>query len=137
MARVKIYGLDFTSVPSGRMPLVAVGCTLNGRVLRVESTEVLGGFEGFEGFLESGGPWDCGMDFPFGQPRTLVEGLGSKKTEEAYGFVVRMADALDLVLCAVQAAWAYTKRDEGWGVPGECDRDEGWILDPQLLAKDG
>jgi hypothetical protein len=37
----------------------------------------------------------------------------------------------------VQAAWAYTKRDESWGVPEECDRDEGWILDPQLLAKDG
>jgi hypothetical protein len=79
----------------------------------------------------------------------LVEGLGAKEMEVTYGFIVRMnevwreelardpmADALDSVLCTVQAAWAYTKRDEGWGFPGECDR-EGWILASQLLAKDG
>jgi hypothetical protein len=75
MARVKIYGLDFTSAPSRRKPFAAVGCTLEGRVLRIESAEVLGDFEGFEGFLESGGPWVCEMDFSFGQPRPLVEAL--------------------------------------------------------------
>ncbi len=281
MARMRIYGLDFTSAPSKRKPLVAVGCTLNGDALRMKSAEVLGGFEEFEGFLEEGGPWVCGMDFPFGQPRPLIEalgwpgtwegyvgkvsrlskeefegaikdymagrpkggkyhyrladrrsgsssamrlfrvpagkmfyrgaplllssgvsvepcrptgsgrvaveaypavvarrflgrrsyksderkkqtlvqraareelitGLGSTTLREAYGFVVEMdgawreehardpmADTLDSLLCAVQAAWAYTKRDEGWGVPAECDRDEGWILDPQLLEERG
>ena len=73
---MKIYGLDFTSTPTGRKPFVAVECTLEDRVLRVEGAEVLGGFEGFERFLESGGPWVCGMDFPFGQPRPFVEALG-------------------------------------------------------------
>ncbi len=278
---MRIYGLDFTSVPSRRKPLVAVGCAFDGRTLRVEEAEVLTGFEKFEAFLERGGPWVCGMDFPFGQPRSLVEaqgwppgwegyvgkisrlskedfegvieadmatrpagaryryrladrrsrsssamrlfrvpvgkmfyrgaprllrsgvsvepcrptgsgrvaveaypavvarrflgkrsyksderkkqtadqraareelveGLGSAALEEAYGFVVEMdggwreelardpmADALDSVLCAVQAAWAYARRDEGWGVPAECDRDEGWIVDPQLLVGEG
>ena len=80
----------------------------------------------------------------------LVAGWGSAALEEAYGFVVEVdgswrerfvrepaADALDSVLCAVQAAWAYTKRDEGWGIPEECDRDEGWIVDPHLLVRDG
>jgi hypothetical protein len=43
------------------------------------------------------------------------------------------ADALDSLLCAVQAAWAHERRDEGYGVPSECDPDEGWILDPALL----
>jgi len=43
------------------------------------------------------------------------------------------ADALDSLLCAVQAAWAYTQRDDNYGVPPECDPDEGWILDPALL----
>jgi hypothetical protein len=278
---VKIYGLDFTSAPTGRKPLVAIACTLEKRVLRVEGVEVLDDFEEFEGFLESGGPWVCGMDFPFGQPRPLIEalgwpsswegyvgkvsrlsqeefedaikghmagrpkggkfhyrladrrsgsssammlfrvpvgkmfyrgaprllasgvsiepcrptdrgcvaveaypavvarrflgresyksddrkkqtpaqrtareklleGLGSETLEEAYGFTVEidaawreelardpMADTLDSVLCAVQAAWAYTKSGERWGVPEECDRDEGWIMDPQLLVKGG
>jgi hypothetical protein len=44
------------------------------------------------------------------------------------------ADALDSLLCAVQAAWAFSKKNEGWGVPPECDPDEGWILDPALVA---
>jgi hypothetical protein len=278
---VRIYGLDFTSAPSKRKPLVLVGCALKDSILHVESTEVLGGFEEFERFLGSGGPWACGMDFPFGQPRPLlaalawpetwegyvgkisrlskeefeaaikghmagrpegskyhyrladrrsgsssamrlfrvpvgkmfyrgaplllsadvsvepcrptgsgrvaleaypavvarrflgrrsyksderkkqtpvqraargelVAGLESATLREAYGFVVEMdetwreelvrepmADTLDSLLCAVQAAWAYTQRDEGWGVPEECDRDEGWILDPQLLEGRG
>ena len=46
-----------------------------------------------------------------------------------------LADALDSLLCAVQAAWAYLKRDDDYGVPPECDPDEGWILDPALLAE--
>ena len=281
MARVRIYGLDFTSAPSRRKPLVALGCELDGDVLRVEGAKEMTSFEEFEAFLNNGGPWVCGMDFPFCQRRALVEalhwslswegyvgkvaklskeefegalkadmahrpagskyryrladrrsgsssammlfrvpvgkmfyrgaprllhsdvsvqpcrptgsgrvaveaypavvarrfldkrsyksderrkqtstqraareelvaGLGSATLEEAYGFVVEIdgpwrerfvrepaADALDSLLCAVQAAWAYTKRDEGWGVPEECDRDEGWILDPQLLLDEG
>ena len=274
---IKVYGLDFTSAPGKRKPLIAVGCTLEGDLLRVEDSETMFDFDGFEGFLQHPGPWVCGMDFPFGQPRSLVEALGwpegwegyvgkvaamtkeefeggiksdmaqrpagskwryrladhrsgsssammlfrvpvgkmffqgaprllssgvdvvpcrpngstrvaleaypavvarrflgrrgyksddrKKQTdahrtareelldglespglEEAYGFRVLMdeawrerfirepaADSLDSLLCAVQAAWSYTKSKEGWGVPSECDIDEGWILDPSLL----
>ncbi len=39
-------------------------------------------------------------------------------------------DALDAVLCAVQAAWA--ARQENYGVPEGVDRLEGWIADPSL-----
>ena len=281
MSRMRIYGLDFTSAPNKRKPLVAVGCELEGDILRVERAEEMTSFEEFEKFLEGEGTWVCGMDFPFGQPRSLIEalgwprswegyvgkvsrisreefedaiksdmaqrpagskyryrltdrrsgsssammlfrvpvgkmfyrgaprllrsgisvepcrptgsprvaveaypavlarrflgktsyksderkkqtsarrtarkklvtGLGSYTLREAYGFIVEMnsswrerfveeptADALDSLLCAAQAAWAYTRRNEGWGVPEECNRDEGWILDPQLLVKDG
>ena len=71
---------------------MAVGCTLEGRVLRIESAEVLGGFEGFEGFLESGGPWVCGMDFSFGQPRPFVEALDRPSNWEGYvGKVSRLS----------------------------------------------
>jgi hypothetical protein len=275
---VRIYGLDFTSAPSRRKPLVALGCTLEGKTLRVEDSAEMTGFAGFENFLERPGPWVCGMDFPFGQPRSLISalgwpeswegyigevarlskeefedairadmvrrpagskyryrladrrsgsssammlfrvpvgkmfyrgaprllasgvsvepcrprrdarvaveaypavvarrflgrasyknderrkqttaqraareklvaGLGSDALREAYGFVVEMgdhwreefvrdasADALDSLLCAVQAAWAYTRKDENYGIPPECDPDEGWILDPELLT---
>jgi Protein of unknown function (DUF429) len=273
---VKIFGLDFTSAPGRRKPLIVLGCTLEGDSLRVEDSERLTDFGGFEDFLQRRGPWVCGMDFPFGQPRsliatlgwpeswegyvgevgrlpkeefedkiradmelrpagskwryrladrrsgsssammlfrvpvgkmfyqgaprllasgvrvepcrrngdervaieaypavvarrflgrtaykrdgvpdtperrsareTLLAGLESALLREVYGFAVEMdarwrdefvrdpsADALDSLLCAVQAAWAYEKRDEGYGVPPECDPDEGWILDPALL----
>ena len=275
---MKIYGLDFTSAPGRRKPLIVLGCKLEDNSLRIENSETLTDFGGFEDFLRRPGPWLCGMDFPFGQPRslvaalgwpedwegyvskvgglskdefedairadmatrppgskwryrladrrshsssammlfrvpvgkmfyqgaprllasgvrvepcrrngddrvaveaypavvarrflgrtaykrdavpdtperrsareTLLAGLGSETLREAYGFTLEMddrwrkqfvgepsADALDSLLCAVQAAWAYTKRDENYGVPQECDPDEGWILDPALLAE--
>jgi Protein of unknown function (DUF429) len=275
---VKIYGLDFTSAPNNRKPLIVLGCTLEGNSLRVEDSETLTDFGGFEDFLQRQGPWVCGMDFPFGQPRSLVAALGwprswegyvgevgrlpkeefegeiradmalrppgskwryrladrrsgsssammlfrvpvgkmfyqgaprllasgvrvepcrrngdnrvaveaypavvarrflgrtgykrdgvpdtperrfaretllagleSVALRDVYGFTVEMegswreefvrdpsADALDSLLCAVQAAWAYTRRDDDYGVPPECDPDEGWILDSALLAE--
>jgi hypothetical protein len=275
---VRIYGLDFTSAPGRRKPLIALGCTLQGDSLRVEDSETLTDFGGFEDFLQKEGPWVCGMDFPFGQPGSLVSALGwpeswegyvgevarllkedfegairadmalrppgskwryrladrrsgsssammlfrvpvgkmfyqgaprllasgvrvepcrrngdervaveaypavvarrflgrtaykrdgvpdtperrsaretllagleSAALREVYGFTVEMdvswreefvrdpsADTLDSLLCAIQAAWAYGRRDDNYGVPPECDPDEGWILDPALLAE--
>jgi hypothetical protein len=276
---VKIYGLDFTSAPGRRKPLIALGCTLESNVLRVEDSQKMTDFSTFESFLQRPGPWVCGMDFPFGQPRSLVSALGwppdwegyagevtrlgkeefesairadmarrpagskyryrltdrrsgsssammlfrvpvgkmfyrgaprllasgvsvqpcrpnqnarvaveaypavvarrflgrasyknderakqtaahrdareslvagleSETLREAYGFTVVLegswredlvqdpvGDALDSLLCAVQAAWAYTKRDENYGIPAECDPNEGWILDPYLLVE--
>src|SRR5215207_940572 len=73
---MRIYGLDFTSTPSRRKPLVALLCTLEDDVLRVEGSEEITDFAGFEDFLGRPGPWVCGMDFPFGQPRSLVAALG-------------------------------------------------------------
>lgn len=66
-----------------------------------------------------------------------VAGLGSAALEEAHGLVVETdgswrerfvrepaADTLDSLLRAMQATRAYTKRNDGWGVPEECDRNE-------------
>jgi hypothetical protein len=275
---MRIYGLDFTSAPGRKKPLIVLGCRLDEGALRVEGSQTLTDFGGFENFLSRLGPWVCGMDFPFGQPRslvstlgwpegwegyvgkvgelskvefedairadmatrppgskwryrladrrsgsssammlfrvpvgkmfyqgaprllasgvrvepcrrngdtrvaveaypavvarrflgrtaykrdavpdtperksareTLVAGLASTTLEQIYGFTVEMddhwreefvadpsADALDSLLCAVQAAWAYLERDESFGVPPECDTDEGWIVDPALLTE--
>jgi hypothetical protein len=275
---MKIYGLDFTSAPGRKKPLIVLGCRLDEGTLHVEDSQTLTDFGGFENFLSGLGPWVCGMDFPFGQPRslvsalgwpegwegyvgkigelskadfedairadmatrppgskwryrladrrsgsssammlfrvpvgkmfyqgaprllasgvrvepchrngdtrvaveaypavvarrflgrtaykrdavpdtperksareTLVAGLASTALEQVYGFTVEMddhwmeefvadpsADALDSLLCAVQAAWAYLERDESFGVPPECDTDEGWIVDPALLTE--
>lgn len=274
---MRIHGLDFTSAPGKRKPLIALGCTLEADILRVEGSQEMMDFDGFREFLRLPGPWVCGMDFPFGQPGSLIEALGwpanwegyvgkvgampkeefegairadmarrpkgskwryrladrrsgsssammlfrvpvgkmffqgaprlrsssvsimpcrpngdnrvaveaypavvarrflgrtgyknderrkqssvqrsareklvrgleSGTLKKEYGFVVEMdegwrerfvrepaADTLDSLLCGIQAAWAYTRRDLDYGVPDECDPDEGWILDPYLL----
>jgi hypothetical protein len=44
-------------------------------------------------------------------------------------------DKLDSVLCAVQAAWAYTRRANGYGIPANCDPLEGWIVDPNMVDR--
>jgi hypothetical protein len=41
-------------------------------------------FEEFDAFLDRSGPWVAGIDFPFGQPRRLIENLGWPMTWEGY-----------------------------------------------------
>ncbi len=77
----------------------------------------------------------------------IVAGIRSASLQAHYGVTLTlsdtqanrlaqepMGDELDAVLCAIQAAWAYTQRDNGYGISAACDTCEGWILDPKLLA---
>lgn len=74
--------------------------------------------------------------------REIVKGITSDRLVELYGLTVRMTDEmaetlvkdamgdmLDALLCAVQAGWAYKEREKGYGIPAECDKNEGWIVD--------
>ncbi len=45
------------------------------------------------------------------------------------------ADRLDALLCAIQAAWSWTRRDQNYGIPAGIDAVEGWIVDPGLLGQ--
>lgn len=45
------------------------------------------------------------------------------------------ADHLDALLCAIQAAWAWTLRHEVFRTPGNIDPLEGWIADPEITIK--
>ncbi|MGH2497913.1 MAG: DUF429 domain-containing protein [Ktedonobacteraceae bacterium] len=74
--------------------------------------------------------------------KEIVQGLRSERLAEWYGLSIEMSDTLeemliedgmgdmlDAVLCAVQAAWVYMQSERGYGIPVECDKDEGWIVD--------
>jgi len=39
-------------------------------------------------------------------------------------------DSLDALLCAIQAAWSWRQRHNGFGAPSNVDPLEGWIADP-------
>jgi hypothetical protein len=69
--------------------------------------------------------------------RKIVEGAAKPH----YGITVRApmeladdpgADHLDALLCAIQAGWAWTRRNDGFGLPWWIDPLEGWIADPAI-----
>ena len=273
---MKIFGVDFTSVPSSRKPITCAQCRLDENGLSLETCFPIRSFDEFENFLLQPGLWVAGFDFPFGQPRKLIENMGwpqtwegyirhlspltkkdfdallktyrdarprgdkqhlrrtdeiakskspmmmygvpvgkmflegsrrlldagisvhpcrerndprvvveaypalvarrwianrsyksdekkkqmlalrsareelvrgllSKNTQFYFGFDIHLssdyaddfigegsADQLDAMLCAIQAGWAYTQREHNYGIPTDCDRLEGWIVDPGM-----
>lgn len=73
--------------------------------------------------------------------RELLNALVSTEARKAYGLRIAApteladdpaGDRLDALLCAVQAAWAWTQRNADFGMPETSDRLEGWIADPAL-----
>ena len=45
-------------------------------------------------------------------------------------------DYLDSVLCAIQAAWSYTMKENNYGIPMDASIIEGWICDPQIFPNE-
>lgn len=80
------------------------------------------------------------------QRQNILHALHERRFSTEWGFTVDVqcgdelvadasGDRLDAVLCAIQAAWAYTQRKRGYGIPGSrhpAIRSEGWIVDPLL-----
>jgi hypothetical protein len=88
---MKIYGIDFTSAPNSKKAITYAQCSLSEKGLFLEALGRLTSFDEFEYFLRQPGPWVAGIDFPFGQPRTLIENLGWPQTWGGYvGCVAKM-----------------------------------------------
>lgn len=81
---MKIYGLDFTSAPSRRKPITCAGGVVLDDRLHLEELNAFTHFAEFDGFLNRPGPRVAGFDFPFGQPRKLVQNLGWPLSWEGY-----------------------------------------------------
>jgi hypothetical protein len=75
----------------------------------------------------------------------IIDGIRSLELVATYGVSLLMSDdladillqdamgdQLDAVLCAIQAAWAFLRRDQKYGIPPEHEA-EGWIVDPLLI----
>ena len=81
---MKIFGVDFTSAPSSRKPITYAVCELRGRQLHHIESRRLKSFKEFKAFLRTPGPWVAGFDFPFGQPRKLIDNLQWDPDWESY-----------------------------------------------------
>jgi len=99
---MRIYGVDFTSAPRRGKPITVAVCDFAGGVLHVRDYERLGDFPQFEAFLAREGEWVAGLDFPFGQPRKLIDNLGWPQDWEDY---VMLVDAMG------KQAWVDTVKD--------------------------
>lgn len=82
--------------------------------------------------------------------KTREQILNGLKThaERDFGFRIRIGsnpreqasenqsgDCIDAVLCAVQATWSKRNKNPRDGIPVDCDKLEGWIVDPGLLKE--
>ena len=63
----------------------------------------------------------------YGVQVLVPEELKSRLVDDESG------DQVDAVLCAIQAAWA--SRQPNYGIPLNCESQEGWIVDPSVLEK--
>ena len=77
--------------------------------------------------------------------RALLDRLLSQALEDEFSIRIALdasirdelveeptGDFLGALLCSIQAAWAWTRREQDWGIPAEADCLEGWIVDPAL-----
>ncbi len=81
---MRILGMDFTSAPKPSKHITLAEGELADGVLTIKQVCGFPSFEGFEKALSSAGPWVAGIDFPFGQPRKLIEALQWPKGWTAY-----------------------------------------------------
>jgi len=71
-----IAGIDFTSAPSRRKPIVVALGRREGDAVVLERFESHIAFDTFARWLQTPGPWLGVFDLPFGLPRELVLALG-------------------------------------------------------------
>lgn len=73
-----VIGVDFTSSPGRRKPIVCVTCEFDEATARLSyrQTRTFEDFDSFEALLGAPGPWIAGLDFPFGQARRFIETIG-------------------------------------------------------------
>jgi len=82
---MKIFGIDFTSAPSGKKPITVAECELKrGGNLIVQKIHSLTSFDAFEKFLKQKGPWIAGIDFPFGLSGIFLSTLGLSHDWKTY-----------------------------------------------------
>lgn len=73
---MKVIGVDFTSAPGNRKPIVAAICSLEATILMLEEFKEFTDWPRYELWLSNEDTWIGAFDFPFGLPRRYVEKRG-------------------------------------------------------------
>lgn len=81
---MRVAGIDFTSAPTRRKPILVVEAGLAGDRVRVDALRRLDTFASFEEWLRTPGPWIGAFDFPFTMSRRFLTGIGWPEGWPAY-----------------------------------------------------
>lgn len=73
---VLLFGVDFSSAPSRRKPIVRAEGQRSGQTVTLRALHQHSSLDDWALSLQQPGPWVGGFDLPFGLPRALVEALG-------------------------------------------------------------
>nr|BBH95061.1 hypothetical protein KTA_32600 [Thermogemmatispora argillosa] len=87
-----IYGVDFTSAPCRRKPIVVAIGQLEGLGLAILGLEECYDWASFETYLHLPGPWIAALDLPFGLPAIVISALGWPSTWADYVALVARLD---------------------------------------------
>ena len=78
-----LWGVDFSSAPTARKPVVVAQGVRAGAVVRLQGVRTLPRMSDFETLLQTAGPWLGAFDFPFGLPRVFVQAQQLGDTAQA------------------------------------------------------
>ena len=105
----RLLGVDFSSAPSKRKPIVVAEGQLAGAVLRLQGLRALPRMEDFEALLAEPGPWLGAFDFPFGLPRAFVQAQDLGDSAAAVVRAVHARCATRMQFRALVDAWGNTQ----------------------------
>ena len=106
---MRLLGVDFSSAPTRRKPIVAATGQLHGAVLRLQALRVLPDMPAFEALLTEPGPWLGAFDFPFGLPRAFVQALQLGDSADAVIADLHRRAPTRMALRALIDAWGNTQ----------------------------
>jgi len=94
---LQVFGVEFTSAPSGAKPISVTRATLSGTHLEVCDHARLTTPADFETLLATPGPWLAGFDFPFAFARRFTAQIGWPQTWSALADHLAQMDKRDYV----------------------------------------
>jgi hypothetical protein len=105
----RLLGVDFSSAPTTRKPIVMAEGQAVGAVVRLKGLRTLPRMADFETLLAEPGPWLGAFDFPFGLPRAFVQAQALGDSAEAVVRALHARCATRMQFRALVDAWGNTR----------------------------
>ena len=105
----ELWGVDFSSAPSVRKPIVVASGVMAGAVLRLQRLQALPRLADFEALLASPGAWLGAFDFPFGLPRAFVQAQSLGDSAQAVIAELQRRCPTRMAFRALVDAWGNTQ----------------------------